>query len=138
MQAEIFISLFEEPFGYLPSAQSRSPPGPARDKSPFTVGISELLGEGDRPCASTCGKCTNPAFKFPLCDPPHWLNLISEPNIKGSENDESIKLSAVFAAGNLKFSIAGVWIRLLKMHGSPSIDFSTFEVRSFWNTDVRD
>lgn len=31
------------------------PPGPARDESPFTVGISELLGE-DSLCASTCGK----------------------------------------------------------------------------------
>lgn len=61
--------------------------------------------------ASTCGNCTNPAFKFDLCDPTHWLNLIAEPNIKESEEDESLKLS-VIAAGNLEFSITGVWTRL--------------------------
>lgn len=36
----------------------------------------------------TCEDCTYSAFKFDLCDHPHWQNLI-----KGSEEDKSIKLS---------------------------------------------
>lgn len=31
-------------------------PGPAMDESPCTVGIRQLLAEGDSLCASTCGK----------------------------------------------------------------------------------
>jgi len=77
--------------------------------------------------------CTNPALIFALCDPPRWLNLVSEPNIKGSEEDGSIKLSAVFAAGNLSSAslesgsdLKNAWRSLHQLQ------------YIFWNTDVRD
>lgn len=42
--------------------------------------------------ASMRRNCINPAPTFPLYDLSHWLDLIAEQNIKGSEEDESIKL----------------------------------------------
>lgn len=42
--------------------------------------------------ASICGNCINPAPTFALYDLLHWLDLIAEQNIKGAEEDESIKL----------------------------------------------
>lgn len=87
--------------------------------------------------ASTCGNCINPAPKHILYHL-HLVEFDCWTKFWRIREGWKQKAASSVCSQKSKFSTTGVWIRLFKTQGHPSTNFSAFEVKCFWNTDVRD